>query len=45
MLASDRKVREFGAFEVGRVLKIDTEMVSDVMSYLGGGANGITIEK
>jgi hypothetical protein len=45
MLSSNAKVREFGAFEVGRTLKMDTEAVSDILSYLGGGTNGIIIEK
>jgi hypothetical protein len=45
MLSSNAKVREFGAFEIGRTLKIDTEVVSDVLCYLGAGTNGIIVEK
>lgn len=45
MLASESKVRVFEAFYIGRALSIHTETVSDVLSYLGAGTNGITIEK
>lgn len=45
MLSSDSKVREFGSFEVGRVLKMETELVSDVFAHMGEGTNGIIIEK
>jgi hypothetical protein len=45
MLSSNAKVREFGAFEIGRTLKIDTEVVSAALCYLGAGTNGIIVEK